>query len=333
MVYLPGLKRGVLSVQMPDGSFVEVPYFKLEGGSSSPVVYIHAAQHGVELTGIYTIKLLLGSVLGMNVNGTIILVPVANPLAVRWRRHFYKMELGEPYSSHHPHQMNRLWPGRADGNETERIAYSLYKNLIEQSDYVIDLHCYEQWIAPAALANGWDEVSVKLAEYSLLPFIEVYDKPSVHRGMLSYVATEAGKHSLTIEHSGQRWVFPEQAKLVHRGLMNILRYLTVISGEPVKPKFQLTLGRDPHVDVYAPEGEWIIVTLKTAGEEVEEGEEIAKLLNMNSLEEETVRSPVKGVIYWIGSTRSNIDTRPSEEVQVVLKGEKYRIATIYSLKK
>jgi len=75
------------------------------------------------------------------------------------------------------------------------------------------------------------------------------------------------------------------------------------------------------------------VTLKTAGEEVGEGEEIAKLLNMNSLEEETVKSPVKGIIYWIGSTRNNIDTRPSEEVQVVLKGEKYRIATIYSLKR
>jgi hypothetical protein len=54
---------------------------------------------------------------------------------------------------------------------------------------------------------------------------------------------------------------------------------------------------------------------------------------MNSLEEETVKSPVKGIIYWIGSTRNNIDTRPSEEVQVALKGEKYRIATIYSLRK
>jgi len=90
VVCLPGLERSVLSVQMPDGSFVEVSYFKLEGGSGGPVVYIHATQHGVELTGIYTIKLLLDSVLGMNVNGTIILVPVANPLAVRWRRHFYK---------------------------------------------------------------------------------------------------------------------------------------------------------------------------------------------------------------------------------------------------
>lgn len=332
VIHMVSLERSTLRVQTPDGGFVEIPYFKIKGRSYSPVVYIQAAQHGVELTGVYTIKLLLDSIARMDVNGTIILVPVANPLAVKWRRHFYKMELGEPYSSYHPHQMNRLWPGKADGNETERIVYSLYRNLVEQADYVIDLHCYEQWIAPAALANGWDEVSVKLAEYSLLPFIEIYDKPNVHRGMLSYVATEAGKHALTIEHSGQRWVSPEQAKLVYKGLMNILRYLAIISGEIIKPKLQFTLGRDQHVDVYAPEGEWIIVVLKSAGEWVEEGEEIAKLLNMNSLEEEAVKSPVKGMIYWIGSTRSNIDTRPSEEVQVVLKGEKYRIATIYVVK-
>ncbi|MBS7611428.1 succinylglutamate desuccinylase/aspartoacylase family protein [Candidatus Bathyarchaeota archaeon] len=328
---MPSLEKNALRVQMPDGSFVEIPYFKIKGGFYSPVVYIQAAQHGVELTGVYTIKLLLDSIVSTDVNGTIILVPVANPLAVKWRRHFYKMELGEPYSSYHPHQMNRLWPGKADGNETERIVYDLYRNLVEQADYVMDLHCYEQWIAPAALVNGWDEVSVRLAEYSLLPFIDVYEKSNVHRGMLSYVATEAGKHALTIEHSGQRWVFPDQAKLVHKGLMNVLRYLAVIPGEPIKPKLQLKLRRDKHVDVYAPEGEWIIVTLKTAGEEVGEGEEIAKLLDMNSLKEETIRSPVRGVIYWIGSTRSHIDTRPSEEVQVVLKGEKYRIATIYAV--
>lgn len=316
---------------MPDGNFVKIPHFKIKGGSYSPAIYIQAAQHGVELTGIYTIKLLLDNVVNMDVNGTIILVPVANPLAVRWRRHFYKMELGEPYSTYHPHQMNRLWPGKADGNETERIVYSLYRNLVEQADYVIDLHCYEQWIAPASLANGWDELSVKLAKYSLLPFIDIRDKSNVHRGMLDYVATEAGKHALTIEHSGQRWVFSDQANLAYKGLMNALRYLCVVPGEPNKPKLQLTLGRDKHVDVYAPEGEWIIVVLKAAGEEVEEGEEIAKLLDMKSLNEETVRSPVRGIIYWIGSTRSHIDTRPSEEVQVVLKGEKYRIATIYAV--
>ncbi|MEM2569992.1 MAG: succinylglutamate desuccinylase/aspartoacylase family protein [Candidatus Bathyarchaeia archaeon] len=329
---LPSLEKSTLSVQMPDRSLVEIPYFKIKGGSCSPVVYIHAAQHGVELTGIYTIKLLLNSVVDVEVNGTIILVPIANPLAVRWRRHFYKMELGEPYSSDHPHQMNRIWPGKADGNETERIAYSLYKNLIEQADYVIDLHCYEQWIAPSSIANGWDDISVKLAKYSLLPFISVRDKSNIHRGMLNYVAAEAGKHVLAIEHSGQRWVFSEQAKIVYNGLLNILRYLDVIPGAPLEPNLQFILGKDEHVDVYAPEGEWIIVTLKAPGEKVEEGEEIAKLLDMNSLNEESVKSPVRGIIYWIGSTRSHIDTRPSEEVQVVLRGEKYRIATIYAMK-
>lgn len=331
MIRPSSLEKNVLHVQMPDGSTVGIPYFKLKGETHSPTIYIQAAQHGVELTGVYTIKLLLDSFMNMDVKGTIILVPIANPLAVKWRRHFYKMELGEPYSSYHPHQMNRLWPGKPDGNETERIAYSLYKNLIEQADYVIDLHCYEQWIAPAALANGWDDISISLAEYSLLQFIEIYDKSNIHKGMLSYVATEAGKHALTIEHSGQRWVFPDQAKLVHDGLMNILHYLAVVPGEPIKPKIQFILGRSRHIDIYAPDGEWIIVVLKKAGEKVEEGEEIAKLLDMNNLEEKTVKSPVKGIIYWIGSTRSHIDTRPSEEVQVVLKGERYRIATIYAI--
>jgi len=331
---LPTFRRDSLKVEMPDRSLVKIPYFRVEGDGAGPTFYVQAAQHGIELTGIYTVRLLLNSVMAERLNGTLIAVPIANPLAVRWRRHFYKMEPGEPYSSSHPHQMNRLWPGNPERNETERLAYSLYTSLVEQSDYVVDLHCWEQWVGATAIAMGWDPLSIELAEYSLLPFTELgfLDKGFiVHKDMLSAVATEAGKHALIIEHSGQRWVVPEQAKLVSKGLVNILRWLGMLPGEAARSEAQLMRSRDS-VEVYAPEGEWIIITLKRPGEAVEKGDVIARLLDMESLEEKAVESPVHGLVYWIGSTRPNADTRPSEEVQVTSKGEKYRVATICELK-
>lgn len=317
---------------MPNKDIVKIPYFKVKGNSSYPIVYMQAAQHGVELTGAYTLRLLLKKIENLEINGTLIVVPIANPLAVKWRRHFYKMQLGEIYSSSHPHQMNRLWPGKVDGNETERIAYSLYKNLVESSDYVIDLHCHEQWNAPVAIADGWNNKSIELAEHSLLPFITIREKQGTHKGMIEYVATEAGKTALAIEHSGQRWVFPDQAKLVCNGLINILRYLKVIKGEPIKLESQVVLSKDQHVDIYSPEGEWIVVTLKKPAEKVEKGEEIVKLLGIETFEEISIKSPINGIIYQIGSTRPNRDTIPSEEVQVALREEKYLLSTIYHLK-
>jgi len=325
-------ERHVISVEMPDGSIVKIPYFMK--GEGEPVLYIQAAQHGVELTGVYTIKLLMERINKQDISGTLILVPIANPLAVKWRRHFYKMELGEPYSSDHPHQMNRLWPGRQDGNETERIVYALYNNLVSKADYVIDLHCWEMWRCGAALGLDWDKVSVDMCKYSLLKFISLRSKATFKgklKGMISYVATEAGAHAITIEHSGQRWVFTNEAEKVCNGLMNIMRYIGLLEGEIIEPQIQFLLGRDPHVDIYAPQGDWILILSKSHGDKVSKGDLIAKVMSMETLEEKIIQSPIKGIVYEIGATRPHVDTRPSEEVLVISKGERYRIATIYEL--
>ena len=318
---------------MPDGSLVKIPY--LEAGKGTPVVYIQAAQHGVELTGVYTINLLASKLAGKNLEGKIFLVPVANPLAVRWRRHFYRMELGEPYSNYHPHQMNRLWPGKEKGNETERLAYALYNKLISSSDYVIDLHCWSMWRCSAALGLAWDRISVEMCRFSLLRFIGLRDKQTFkgrQRGMLHYVATEDGKHSIVIEHSGQRWVFVDEAKRVCEGLLNILRYVGILEGEPRRPPRQFILGKDEHVEILAPDGDWLLVTLRKAGDTVSKGSTIAQLIDLNEWTMEEVLSPIEGIIYEIGATRPHVDTRPSDEVLIISRGERYKIATIYRLR-
>ncbi len=323
-----------LLVEMPDETIVKVPYFTC--GSREPVLYIQAAQHGVELTGIYTIKLLMEELRREEkLDGRLILVPVANPLAVRWRRHFYKMELGEPYSSEHPHQMNRLWPGKRDGNETERLAYAIYENLVSGAEYVIDLHCWEMWRCSAALGLEWDKASTEMCRYSLLEFVSLSPKSRFtgrFKGVITYVVTEAGGHAMTIEHSGQRWVFKEEASRICNGILNVMRYLGMIKGEPIMPQEQFIVGRSPHKDLYAPKGEWLIILNKGPGDRVDKGEEVVKLVDLNTLSEEVMVSPIRGVIYEVGATRPNVDTRPSEEVLVIPKGERYRVATIYESK-
>jgi len=37
--------------------------------------------------------------------------------------------------------LNRVYPGRKDGTVSERIAYAITTEVIEQADYVLDLHC------------------------------------------------------------------------------------------------------------------------------------------------------------------------------------------------
>ncbi len=315
---------------MPQDFTIKLPYFIY--GRGEPILYIQAAQHGVELTGIYTIRLLMERLRGTKIEGTLILVPIANPLAVKWRRHFYKMELGERYSDDHPHQMNRVWPGNKDGNETERLAYALYENLIAKADYVIDLHCWEMWRCSCALGHEWDSESVEMCRYSLLNFIRLMPRKYFtgrKANMLSFVVTVKGGHAIVIEHSGQRWIFVDEAKRVCEGIINIMRYLGIVPEKPVSPKRQFVVGKDPHVNIIAPDGDWILTVYKRPGDSVVKNEVIASLLDIETFKEHKVHSPINGIIYEIGATRPNVDTRPSDEVMVILKGEKYRIATIY----
>ena len=37
--------------------------------------------------------------------------------------------------------LNRVYPGRPDGTNTERIASAITQEVIERSDYLVDLHC------------------------------------------------------------------------------------------------------------------------------------------------------------------------------------------------
>ena len=113
------------------------------------------------------------------------------------------------------------------------------------------------------------------------------------------------------------------------GIINILRYIGVIKGKPKEPKRQFVVNRDKHIDIIAPYGCWILVIYKSPGDEVRKGDLIATLLSLETFEGQKIYASSNGIIYEIGATRPHVDTRPSEEVMVILKGEKYRIATIY----
>jgi predicted deacylase len=90
--------------------------------------------------------------------GTVILVPVANPpaFAAHQRR-----------SSLDGLDLNRTFPGKADGTPSERLAYRLLHEVIAGSDFVFTLH---SWYATGMVApyvefiEGDDPVATRSQE-------------------------------------------------------------------------------------------------------------------------------------------------------------------------
>jgi len=300
---------GRLGVDLADGTRVEIPVGILNGTGDGPLLYLQAAQHGLELNGIAAITKLLKEQSPSGLSGTVVAVPVASPLALRARRHWPGMGPEEAYSDS-PHNMNRTWPGDPEGNEAERMSYVLFHQIVVKADYAVDFHAYSRWTASSVLVPEWDKASLEMAEAFGLTFLSLFKRPESGPAakMFTTVTTERGIPAITVELSGQWDLYPKSVEEGYRGILNLMRHLGMVEGEPEPPKRRIVMERIPPVEVRSPV-EGLFLPLKDPEAEVKKGETLGRLIDTLRLEEMDVKSPMDGVIFRIGRGRPHTDVK------------------------
>jgi len=111
---------------------VGVPVIAINGRQPGPRVSITGGIHGGEYVGIETARRLGMGLDPESVAGSLVVVPVANPAALRARA-VYNSALDT-------HNINRVFPGNPNGDPSERLAYWLFETVIRPSNFHIDLH-------------------------------------------------------------------------------------------------------------------------------------------------------------------------------------------------
>ncbi|MEM6283689.1 MAG: M14 family metallopeptidase, partial [Chloroflexota bacterium] len=112
-----------------------------EAGSGSPVGLVTAGVHGDEGPwGALAIRKLLLNTDIDDLTGTLRIVPVANPFA---------MQADARNAPFDTLDLNRQFPGNAEGSHTERLAALLTEHAVADADYVIDLHGGGSWCVNA----------------------------------------------------------------------------------------------------------------------------------------------------------------------------------------
>jgi hypothetical protein len=230
----PGAKAsGAIQVPAAKDEGTTIPISVIHGARPGHVLALIAGNHGYEYTPIMALQRLLPRLDAQQLAGTVILVHVAN-LPSFLRRTIY-------YSPVDGKNLNRVYPGKADGTVSERIAYQITKEAIERADYVMDLHCgdgnedlgyYTYWDVKAggpavaekskqlALAFGFDHI-VMDNERPTDPANSVY---------CSTTATTRGKPAITIEAGGLGRADHESIARIEHGLLNVLRHLQMLPG-------------------------------------------------------------------------------------------------------
>ncbi len=111
----------------------KIPMITHRSQSPGPVVWVIAAIHGDEVTGTETV-LRLNRFLKRKslLKGTVYSLPIMNPMG------YELISRQEPIGAT---DLNRCFPGQADGNTAERIAFKIFSTITEtKPDLVIDLH-------------------------------------------------------------------------------------------------------------------------------------------------------------------------------------------------
>ena len=109
-----------------------IPVTIVHGASDGPVLALIAGIHGYEYPPITALQAMRTQVDPATLSGTIILVHIANMPAFLGRTIYYSPGDGK--------NLNRMFPGDSDGSISQRIAHILTTEVIDQANYLIDLH-------------------------------------------------------------------------------------------------------------------------------------------------------------------------------------------------
>src|SRR5206468_8286437 len=108
------------------------PYFAAVGQAPGPRFLLTAGIHAAEYTGTLAALRLGRDLDAAHVHGTIVILPLLNVPGFYERSVYVNPEDGQ--------NLNRAFPGRADGTWSERFAHHLLNDVVLRFDRAMDLH-------------------------------------------------------------------------------------------------------------------------------------------------------------------------------------------------
>jgi hypothetical protein len=271
-----GFLRIPHSVHRSAYGWLPMPAVCVRNGNG-PRVLILAGNHGDEYEGQVAICKLARNLEPDLIRGRVVMLPMANyPAALAGRR-------TSPVDGGN---LNRSFPGDANGTMTQMIAHFIEEVLIRDCDLMIDIHSGGSSLdyVPSVQAQfepdgGLSSSLNELVEAFAAPFTQVYMTGSEDR-MSESAARRKGALYFTTELGGAGTVTTEALRLAEHGIIRTLHTFGCLQGLPVEtpeppPTRYVEVRGDEHF-VYASE-DGVFEPLVALGDEVSAGQPAAAM--------------------------------------------------------
>lgn len=298
----PGTRAsGFLEVPARSDAGTRIPVTLLHGAKPGPVLALIAGTHGYEYSPIVAMQRFPSKVDPRELAGTIIVVHVANPPSFLGRTIYYSPVDGK--------NLNRVYPGKADGTVSERIADVITREVIDRADYLVDLHCgggnealrpYSYWETV-----GTPEVNEKTKQMVLafgLDHIVIQTERPTDPARSVYTSNTAilrGKPAITTETGLLGRVDTSGADLAEAGVFNLLRHFRMLPGEPQRVEHPVWFDR---AEVLRSPATGIFQAQVQPDQTVAQGTLLGVLTDFFGHPVQEIRSPFAGVVLYIVAT-------------------------------
>lgn len=309
---------GSIEVPAASDAALSIPVAVAHGARPGPVLGLLAGAHGTEYASIIALERLIATIDASQLSGTVIIVPLLNvPSFTKVVPHLNPID-GK--------NMNRMYPGRADGTQTDRASYLITKEVVERSDHVIDFHGgdideslrpYSYWTKTGRAAQDPVSLGMVLA-FGLDHIIISTDRPTDPAASRYFenTATSRGKPSITVEAGHAGTVEPDDVQALVGGTLNVMRHLKMLPGVASKVENPVWIERLADV---ASEASGIFYPLVKRGAYVEAGMKIGYVTDFVGRVVSEARAKAAGVVLYVRAVPSISKGDPVASVGVVGK--------------
>jgi len=303
------------TIEVPAGSdaALSIPVAVVHGAKPGPVLALVAGAHGTEYTSIIALEKLIGMLNPSEISGTVIIVPLINIQSFE-----QKVPHVNPVDKK---SMNRFYPGKMDGTQTERASYLITKQVVEQCDHLIDLHGgdldeslrpYSYWTKTGN--EKQDQISREMVlAFGLDHIIISADRPKDPQASryLENTATTRGKPSITVEAGYAGTVETDDLNALINGCLNVMRYLKMLPGTSSMVEHPVWIEK---VVTLASEQTGVFYPAVKRGTYVEQGMKVGYVTDYLGKVVFEARAPVAGIVLYVcavpsmtkGATIANI---------------------------
>jgi predicted deacylase len=288
---------------------VAIPITTIAGAKPGPVLALIAGNHGYEYPPILALQRLRGQIDPPALSGTVIMVHVANMPSFLGRTVYFSPADGK--------NLNRVYPGRAEGSVSERIAYAVTTRVIEHADYVLDLHCGDgneslrPYVYQAVTSD--ERMNAETARLALAFGIDHIlidrNRPTDPAASLycSTTAITRGKPALTIESGSLGQTDDESVERIVQGVRGVLRELKMTSDGP--PPVTQPVYLEPTVVLTSPET-GLLYPLVEPDQRIAAGAPVARITNFFGEGIAVVRSSIGGIVLYVVATPPIVKGQP-----------------------